>query len=75
VTKEFTDADIRDDLIEEVRERLASQRETQQVAELKPPVDVSAPEIEKSTGSVASEKASELKASAPDTLGPKSSGN
>jgi PIN like domain len=73
--KEFTDADIRDDLIEEVRDRLASQRETQQASGLKPPVDVSVSEADKSTGPGITEIASELKAVPIDSQGPKSPGN
>jgi hypothetical protein len=58
--KEFTHADIRDDLIEEVRERLASQRETQRAAGMK--FEVPLVENENLVRPIAVEKASELKA-------------
>lgn len=70
--KEFTHADIRDDLIAEVRERLASQRETQRATESK--FEVPIPEAEKSISPSTPEKASDLKASPLDSQQPKSEG-
>ena len=64
--RDFTSADIRDDVIEEIRERLEGQRIRQRSVEFKPSAtELRIDQVDAATSPAVSEKASELKSKSP----------